>query len=67
MFKQNSLNHVCYHPNFSVMKGDVRAENTMSQLMKEVDIIIPLAALVGAPICDLILWEQAQSTMMQLY
>ncbi len=53
MFKQNSLNHVCYHPNFSVTKGDVRVENTISQLMKDVDIIIPLAALVGAPICSL--------------
>ena len=53
MFKQNSLNHVCYHPNFSVTKGDVRVENTISQLLKDVDIIIPLAALVGAPICSL--------------
>ena len=53
MFKQSSLNHVCYHPNFSVMKGDIRIESTMNTLMKKADVIIPLAAMVGAPICDL--------------
>jgi len=53
MFKQTSLNHCCYHPNFSVVKGDIRAESTMAALMKEADVIIPLAALVGAPLCGL--------------
>ncbi len=53
MFKQTSLNHVCHHPNFSVMKGDVRVEGTMVPLMKRADVIIPLAALVGAPLCSL--------------
>ena len=24
MFKQSSLNHVCFHPKFSVVKGDIR-------------------------------------------
>jgi nucleoside-diphosphate-sugar epimerase len=53
MFKQNSLNHCCYHPNFTVVKGDIRQKDTMSVLMKEADVIIPLAALVGAPLCSL--------------
>ncbi len=53
LFKQTSLNHCCYHPNFSVVKGDIRQENTMAQLMKSADVIIPLAALVGAPLCDM--------------
>ena len=53
MFKQSSLNHCCYHPNFNVVKGDIRQKDTMSKLMKEADIIIPLAALVGAPLCNL--------------
>ena len=46
MFKQDSLNHACYHPNFSVVKGDIRVESTILPLMKEADVIIPLAALV---------------------
>lgn len=53
MFKQTSLNHVCHHPNFSVVKGDIRSESTMVPLMKKADAIIPLAALVGAPLCSL--------------
>jgi len=53
MFKQTSLNHVCNNPNFSVVKGDIRIENVMAPLLKKADIIIPLAALVGAPLCNL--------------
>lgn len=52
MFGQNSLAHVCHHPNFNVVRGDIRAEATMRPLMKSADIIIPLAALVGAPLCS---------------
>lgn len=51
LYKQSSLNHICYHPNFSVVKGDIRIEDTMKPLLKKADIVIPLAALVGAPIC----------------
>ncbi len=53
MFKQTSLNHCTYHPNFNVVKGDIRVESTMKKLMKDADVIIPLAALVGAPLCSL--------------
>ena len=53
VFEQASLNHVCHNPNFSVVKGDIRIENVISPLMKKADIIIPLAALVGAPLCSL--------------
>ena len=52
MFKQTSLNHVCHHPNFEVVKGDIRVESAMLPLMKKADVIIPLAALVGAPLCS---------------
>lgn len=52
MFRQTSLNHCCSNPNFSVVKGDIRVENVMAPLMKTADVIIPLAALVGAPLCS---------------
>ncbi len=52
MFKQTSLNHCCHSPNFNVVKGDIRVESVMAKLMKEADVIIPLAALVGAPLCS---------------
>jgi nucleoside-diphosphate-sugar epimerase len=53
MFQQTSLNHVCNNPNFSVIKGDIRIESVMAPLLKKADIVIPLAALVGAPLCNL--------------
>ena len=52
MYKQASLNHVCHLPNFSVVKGDIRIESVMAPLIKKADIVIPLAALVGAPMCS---------------
>src|SRR5687768_15876213 len=52
MYGQDSLAAVCYHPNFTVVRGDVRSIETMRPLVQAADIIIPLAALVGAPLCD---------------
>lgn len=51
MYDQNSLAHVCHNPNFSVVRGDVRIESVILPLIKNADIIIPLAAYVGAPLC----------------
>lgn len=53
MFKQASLNHCAYHSKFKVIKGDIRTEATIAPLLKEADVVIPLAALVGAPLCSL--------------
>jgi nucleoside-diphosphate-sugar epimerase len=51
-FGQNSLHECCISSNFSVINGDCRDENTLSTALRDQDVIIPLAALVGAPICD---------------
>ena len=52
LFRQTSLHHVCNDPNFSVVKGDIRIESTLAPLLKKADVVIPLAALVGAPMCN---------------
>lgn len=52
MYKQTSLHHICHHPHFQVVKGDIRVESVMAPLLKQADIVIPLAALVGAPLCN---------------
>jgi nucleoside-diphosphate-sugar epimerase len=52
MYGQDSLASVCYHPAFSLVRGDVRSKDVTRPLIKDADIIIPLAALVGAPLCD---------------
>ena len=51
MFKQTSLGHVMAHPKFDLVNGDVRDEKLMKSLLAKADIVIPLAALVGAPLC----------------
>lgn len=53
MFKQASLNHVCHHQNFKIIKGDIRIKNNIAPLIAKADVVIPLAALVGAPLCNL--------------
>jgi len=52
MYGQNSLAHVCHNPNFKVVRGDVRIEDLILPIIKKADIIIPLAAYVGAPLCN---------------
>jgi nucleoside-diphosphate-sugar epimerase len=52
MHNENSLASVCVNPRFSVVRGDVRVDAIVKPLATKADVIIPLAALVGAPICD---------------
>ncbi|MCF6218375.1 MAG: NAD(P)-dependent oxidoreductase [Gammaproteobacteria bacterium] len=52
MFRQNSLAQLCINPGFTVVKGDVRSAGIVNPLLAQADIIIPLAALVGAPLCN---------------
>ncbi len=51
-FGQSSLLDCCANKHFDVVRGDCRDESLMKTLMKDKDIVIPLAALVGAPLCD---------------
>jgi nucleoside-diphosphate-sugar epimerase len=51
MYNQTSLLDVCWNPKLSIVRGDVRDMKLMAKLMKDVDAIIPLACLTGAPLC----------------
>ena len=51
MFQQASLNHICADPNLDIQRGDTRDERAVLPLLEKHDIVIPLAALVGAPLC----------------
>ena len=51
-FSSRSLNHLFDNNNLNFIKGDVRNKKLMRKLIKEHELIIPLAALVGAPLCD---------------
>jgi nucleoside-diphosphate-sugar epimerase len=52
LFGQASLNQLCSDPNFEVYRGDARDPEVLKPLLRGADIIIPLAALVGAPLCN---------------
>jgi nucleoside-diphosphate-sugar epimerase len=53
MFKQASLAACCINPNFELIRGDARDRALVASLVKKVDAVIPLAALVGAPLCKM--------------
>jgi len=50
-FSSKSINHLFNNKNFKFIKGDVRNYKLISKLVKSNEFIIPLAALVGAPLC----------------
>ena len=52
MYRQNSLMDCCQYENFSIVRGDCRDESIVKPLIAKTDVVIPLAALVGAPLCD---------------
>ena len=52
MYGEQSLFHLCADPSFDFVLGDARDESLMSRLVPRADVLIPLAALVGAPACD---------------
>tara|TARA_Y100000590_G_scaffold436422_1_gene556965 strand:+ start:8160 stop:9095 length:936 start_codon:yes stop_codon:yes gene_type:complete len=51
-FSSRSLNHLFGNKKFTFIKGDVRNLKLMKSLVKKNEFIIPLAALVGAPLCE---------------
>jgi len=44
---------VCADENFVPVKGDARDTRLLDELVPQADVLIPLAALVGAPLCKL--------------
>ena len=51
MYRQASLGHLCAHPNFELIEGDIRKPDVLKPALRSADVIIPLAAYVGAPLC----------------
>lgn len=53
MYGEQNLFHLCADKRFEFIFGDCRNESLISSLLPKTDVIIPLAAIVGAPGCDL--------------
>jgi len=47
-----SLLDVCADPRLCIVRGDARDEALLRPLVASSDVLVPLAALVGAPLCD---------------
>lgn len=52
MYGQHSLFQLCANSRFDFVRGDVRCEELMRGLISKADVVIPLAAIVGAPASD---------------
>lgn len=52
LYGEQSLFHLAGHPNLDFVYGDARDEEQLRKLVRGADVIIPLAAIVGAPACD---------------
>ena len=52
MYKQSSLLDVSYYSNLNIINDDVRKVELLKKEVERHDIIIPLAAIVGAPACE---------------
>lgn len=53
IYGEQSLFHLCANPDFDFVFGDARNEQLVTSLVAKADVIIPLAAIVGAPGCNL--------------
>jgi nucleoside-diphosphate-sugar epimerase len=52
LFGQNPFADCFHFDSFAVVRGDCRDERLLAELVPNHDVIIPLAALVGAPLCN---------------
>ena len=52
MYGQVSLLDCCHSDNLEIINGDVRDHELVQSKLPNADLIIPLACLVGAPLCD---------------
>jgi len=52
IFSKNSLAHLLYNKNFKFIFGDVRNKKLYKKMISQNEFIIPLAALVGAKLCE---------------
>jgi len=52
MYNQTSLLDCCFQEKLTIIRGDARDKELISRCLKNVDIILPLACLTGAPLCS---------------
>ncbi|MEW6076898.1 MAG: NAD(P)-dependent oxidoreductase [Thermodesulfobacteriota bacterium] len=51
IYRQQSLLDCCHYPGFDFIRGNICDTALMRRLLPQFDVVIPLAAIVGAPAC----------------
>jgi len=54
MFRQMPFGTLCHEPGLTIVRGDAREVASLEPLVRKADVVIPLAALVGAPFATVI-------------
>lgn len=52
MYNQTPFMDWCAEPKFHFVRGDARDKALLEKLVPQMDVLIPLACLTGAPLCD---------------
>lgn len=52
-YNQKSVFQYASNPNYEFIFGDARDKELLKKILQNVDVIIPLAAIVGMPACNL--------------
>ncbi|MBI5741899.1 MAG: NAD(P)-dependent oxidoreductase [Nitrospirae bacterium] len=52
MYNQTPLLDSCHDERLKILFGDARDKRLISEILKEADVILPLACLTGAPLCS---------------
>ncbi|MBU4198568.1 MAG: NAD(P)-dependent oxidoreductase [Verrucomicrobia bacterium] len=51
LYGQTSLLDCCHQPRLTIIRGDARDKALLKSHLRKADVLIPLACLVGAPVC----------------
>jgi nucleoside-diphosphate-sugar epimerase len=65
-FDKGSLDHLYFEKNFTFINGDVRNLNLIKKHIHKNEFIIPMAALVGAPLCEKKKKEAVQTNFLSI-
>ena len=52
IYNQSSLLDCCHDKNLTIIRGDARDKELIAEQLRNVDAVLPLACLTGAPACD---------------
>ena len=65
-YSSNSINHLFVNKNFIFVKADITKKEVLKKIIKNQEFIIPLAGLVGAPLCEKFKKEAVKTNLLSI-